>query len=918
MKKERKSSSIFKKIFIFFVFIFLISCAGVFSLFLYYSFHLPDVSNLDKYEYNITSRLYSEDGILLKEYADEKRIFVEINKIPKIIKEAFISAEDKNYYKHKGIDFESILSAAIYNVEAYFKKTQFRGGSTITQQVVKNLFLTNERTLARKIKEAILSFKITNIYSKDKILEIYLNHIFLGNNSYGVAAASLSYFNKPLNEINLEEAAVLASLPKAPGKLNPALNKEGAINRRNYVLERMFKDGYITTQIYTETKEKDLILFFRTSDEYYNAGAFTEDTRKKLLTLYDEKKLLKGGLVVTTTIKPNIQTILRNNLESGLELYDMRHGYRGELGNICSENELESECLNNWANKLKSFIIKDEYKKNWKKAVVLKFDIENNEMIIGYINDKKSIESDKLLINDKITTVENKIILKNTKWLVYPEQLCFTNRKLEDESQTQFDLKDFVVTNITDVNLKIGSIIFVDINKQKEYIVKQVPKVNGAAVVLDPHTGRIFGMVGGYFDSEINFNRVTQANRQLGSILKPIVYTAAFENGYDGTDKIMDEEILLPQGAGIPAYKPKNFANIYYGLVSLRKALQSSYNVSAVRLSSQIGLKKTAEVIKRFNINKNPKRVYSMVLGSLESKLIDIVNAYGMLVNGGKFIQRETIEKIQNRNGKTLYKRDKRKCLNCNLKLNGAQLRINDIVVPFIKDERKSVTDEATAYQITYILQGAVKYGTAWTASKIEKIVGGKTGTSNDFKDAWFIGFTPDIILGVYVGFDDNTTLGVNETGSRAASPIFVSSMKEILKNAPSIPFRVPDNIQLKRIDVKTGESPTLISNKNDIIFEAFKIDKKFNKKKKFSEYQVNNYMNEEHIEEVEEDDIFITRDKLQQKIKEEEEKEAREEEMNLKNDINAIIDNSEIQNKNSIEDEFMLDINKFRIDYLE
>jgi penicillin-binding protein 1A len=829
---------------------------------------LPDINKLREYQYSLTTRLYSEDGVLLKEYANEKRIFVKLDKIPEHVKYAFIAAEDKNFYSHGGIDLTAILSASVYNVKAFISKTQFRGGSTITQQIVKNILLTNERTLERKIKEALLSIKATKVFTKDEILEIYLNYVFLGNNSYGVAAASLNYFNKPLDTLTIGEAAVLASLPKAPGKLNPAHNKEGAIGRRNYVATKMWENGYITKDEYQKSIEEDLVLQSRNREEYFDGGAFTEDTRKKLLDLYDEETILTKGLVVSATIKPAMQEILRKHFRFGLEEYDRRHGYRGDLGNIFTGDEADFE--ENWPRKLRDFAVNAESQREWKKATLLDFDVEKKRIIIGLLKDSDEIsltDGEELLIADEIAAIKSFIDLPKLKWLADPEKLLFSNSFHDIKSAAEAEaLKDFEVETVTDINLKKGSVFFVE-RVNGAYEVRQFPKVNGGAVALDPHTGRIFAMVGGYMDLETNFNRVTQAGRQIGSTIKPFVYLTAFEGGYDGASKIMDEEIVLPQGEGIAPYKPRNFYNTYYGVVTLRKALQNSYNVSTVRLASQIGLGNIANTISRFHINERPKRVYSMALGSLETKLIDLVNAYGMIVNGGKFIQRETIEKIQDNAGKTLYRRDKRICYKCNIVSEA--VAVDDIEVPFLRDERQTVTDKATAYQITSILEGVVKYGTGSRAAGIGKIIGGKTGTNNEYKDAWFIGFSPDLVLGIFVGYDENMSLGRNETGSRVASPIFTSAMKEMLKEQPSIPFRVPENITLKRIDFTTGESPTLISRPQDIIFEAFKKDKIAN-----SANVRENYEDELGGEDGADDDIFEVKNKLE-KLRKKEEKSA-------------------------------------------
>lgn len=820
-----KKKKIFKYLFLFCFFSFITLMLGIFCIFAYYNFNLPKHTKLEDYQPPITTRLYSNNGILLKEYAEEKRLFISITDVPDILKQAFISAEDKNFYRHKGIDPEALLAAITYNIYAYFKKEQFRGGSTITQQVVKNILLTNERTIQRKIKEAILSLRITKDFEKDKILELYLNHIFLGNNSYGIASAALNYFDKSLDDITIEEAALLASLPKAPGKLNPIVNPEKALARRNWVLKRMEADGYITKKQLTEAQTTKINLKINKKDEYFNYGAFVEETRKKLLNIYSEDILMKDGFVISTTIDPNIQKALDAAFKNGLEAYDKRHGYRGALGNIYTDNEKDFK--NNWVEKLKNFEIKDYYRNNWQRAVVLDFDEENQKIIIGLLN-KNNIKVENY---DEIIEIEGSKVkksylsLNNIKWVIEPSLLNLTTIN-ENGEEIKLDYK---VETIKDVNLKIGDVIFVGTTLKNGYLLKQTPLVNGGAIVLDPHTGRVLAMVGGYIDSEMNFNRSTQAKRQPGSSIKPFIYLSAFENGYSPADTIMDEEIVLSQGLEKPSYRPRNFSNTYNGLVTLRLALQNSYNVSTVRLASQIGLNNVAEIIRRFEINKKPKKVYSVALGSIESYLINMVKGYSIIVNGGKYIDIESIEKIQDKHGKTIFKRDTRVCKKC--LINNENIDINNIEVPFLDDNRKTITDPESAYQITSILEGVVKHGTAWRAKSIGKIIGGKTGTSNDFRDAWFIGFTPDIVLGVYVGFDDNRSLGENETGSKAALPIFIEAMKEILKDKPSIPFRIPSGIVLKRIDITTGKTPTLISLDKNIIMEAFKINGNSHKK---------------------------------------------------------------------------------------
>lgn len=810
-----KVKNLFKNILKFLLFCTIIAIIIVGVIFTYCSINLPKHSKLEDYKPPVTSRVYSNNGILLKEYAIEKRLFVSIEDIPEIVKHAFISAEDKNFYKNSGLDIESIISAFVYNIYAYFRGLQFRGGSTITQQVVKNMLLTNERTIQRKIKEAILAIRITKDFGKDKILELYLNHIFLGNNSYGVASAALNYFDKSLDELTVEDAALLAAMPKAPGKINPITNYDKAIARRNWVLERMEKDGYINKEQLKKALQSKIELKKRIkSDDYFNYGAFVEEVRKNVVNKFGEESLMRDGLVITSTIDPFIQNSLNKALKDGLEQYDRRHGYRGALGNIFDNKETFNK---KWPNLLKNFEIKEYYRNNWQRAVVLDFDDKNQKVLIGLLKNENmpTFDHDEITIIDDLEVKKSYMSFNNTKWAIDASLL---DKKEFDSNGNEIKIIHKVDV-IRDVNLRIGDVIFVEGTKDDGYLLKQTPIVNGAAIAIDPHNGRILGMVGGYIDSESNFNRATQAKRQPGSAIKPFVYLTAFENGYSPSDTIMDEEIALYQGPNLPLYRPRNFDNKFHGLITLRKALQNSYNVSTVRLAEKIGLRKITQTIRNFGINKRPRRFYSVVLGSIETHLIDMVRAYAMLINGGKYIELENIEKIHDKYGNTIFKRDKRSCDNCIVK----EKDINNIRVPFLNDERKSITDAASAYQVTYILEGAVKYGTAWRARNIGKPVGAKTGTSNDFKDAWFIGFSPDFVVGVYIGFDDNRSLGEGETGSKAAAPTFTEAMQTILNDKPSVPFRIPDNITFKKIDVSTGKEPTLASNKNSIILEAFK-----------------------------------------------------------------------------------------------
>lgn len=784
---------------------------------MHYSKDLPDYKKLEDYNPPITTRLYSNDGKFLNEYAKEKRLFVPIEQIPDLVKYAFISAEDAAFYKHIGVNPKAIISAFIDNtISKYYGVNKMRGGSTITQQVAKNFLLTNEKTIGRKIKEAILSIRMNQNFTKDKILELYLNQIFLGNRSYGVASAALNYFNKSLDELTLEEAALLASLPKAPAKLDPTKGDQSEVfDRRNWVLLRMKELKYINDKEYNKAKQKPILLKEKDIEEVSNGKFFSEEVRKEIVKIYGEKQLLEGGNVIITTLNPKLQQIADKYLKLGIERYDIRHGFRGAIDNLYNKSNFDD----NWGNLINNYQIKEKNKDNWDKAIVLNVDDKKEEILIGLkkidFNEEisKEIEGNKFITvsNDDKLLVKGYIPLKNVKWA----------RKYINVNQIGPEIK-----NVSDIGLKIGDIIIVEKNKnvKNEYYLRQIPTVNGALIAMNPHNGKILAMMGGYFDSQTDFNRATQAERQPGSVLKTFAYIAALENGYTPASIVIDEEIELNQGLNRPPYKPKNNEERFFGPITLRVGLEKSRNVATVRLASDIGLSKVVEVIKRFGINKRPKKIYSIVLGSTETNLVKIVRAYSMIVNGGKEITPTLIEKIQNKEGNTIFAMDNRDCKNCQFDKNA---ELNEIIIPNIVDNRNTIIDSATAYQITSMLEGVVQRGTAWRAKAVKKPIGAKTGTTNDSNDAWFVGFSPDLVVGVYVGFDKPTTLGKNETGSSVAAPIFTNFMKEALKDTPSIPFRIPSNVNLIRIDTKTGYYPTPYSNSKDVILEAFKEDDK-------------------------------------------------------------------------------------------
>ncbi len=766
------------------LFLILICSAFGFFIFKRYSENLPDYEQLKNYNPMITTRLYASDGSLISEFSKEKRIFVPIDRIPKNLINAFLAAEDANFYKHSGIDPLAIFRTSINNFFGMLKGDPGMGGaSTITQQVVKNFLLTRERTLQRKVKEAILAFRMSEAFSKDKILELYLNQIYLGSGAYGVAAASQVYFNKSIDELTLEEAALLATLPKAPSKLDPRKNIEKAKDRRNWVIKRMIDENFIEEKEGEMAMEQAIILKTKEDEEVIKASFFSDSVKKELSALYGSDSVFENGYVIRTTLDPRLQKIAVKSFELGIEEYDQKHGYRGAVGKI--------ETSGKWQEELEKFNVDKLYKESWHKAVVLS--LSKDSAAIGTENgDLGSIEFSSL------------------KWA---------------KKYISTDARGATPKKISEV-LKVGDVILVE-KVNEHYVLRQVPEVNGGFVAIDPHTGRVLAMSGGYVDAPNQFNRATQAMRQPGSTMKTFGYIAALENGMTPATIIMDEEISLNQGFGLPPYQPSNYSGEFYGPTTLRSGLEQSRNVTTVRMADQVGLDKVVDVVKRFGVNDDPQQIYSLVLGSTETTVVRLATAYAMMVNGGKKITPLMIEKIQDRDGKTIYRRDKRECSDCFISnLNDyVEKDIAQLSLPVLDEIKEEITDSATAYQITSMLQGVVDRGTAARAKSVGKILGGKTGTTNNSYDSWFVGFSPDLVVAVYVGFDTPKSLGSEETGASVALPVFINFMKDALKDKPNTPFRVPSSVKFMKIDRTTGKYPTPSTPKEKIFFEAFKLN---------------------------------------------------------------------------------------------
>ncbi len=772
-------SSFLSACFFFAVIAFIIVITSVWQI----SQELPEYRQLENYEPAITTRLYAGDGQVMMEYAAEKRFFVPENKIPALVKQAFIAAEDQSFYQHFGIDFIGIIRAVLTNIKHLGSGRRPTGASTITQQVAKNFLLSSELSYKRKIKEALLAVRIEQAFTKEHILELYLNQIYLGNRSYGVAAAALNYFGKALDELTLEEVAYLAALPKGPNNYNPKTKYDAAVTRRNWVIDRMLEEGYVSEDEAVQAKEKPLEVISGRGELVKHAQYFSEDVRRQVKSKFGEDALYEGGLLIRTTLNPRLQTIATQAFEQEIDNYDRRHGWRGALQNIPLEE--------GWQEKFKQVEKPSGSKDSWEMAIV------------------KNVSANKADIE-----------LKDGKKGEIPlTVLAWARKNLRNQSVGGQPQK------VSDV-LGVGDVIIVEKIASKDtsvrnmpensYYLRQLPDVEGALIALDPHTGKILALVGGYSFQKSQYNRATQARRQTGSAFKPIVYLTALENGYEPTDLILDAPFVLDQGPGQPVWKPHNYSKKFYGLLTLRQGIEKSRNLMTVRLAQDVGMDKVAAAAKKMGVNDNLPELLSMSLGAGETKLINMASAYGIMVNGGKKVEPYLIERIQNRNGQTIYKHDARECENCSVdKWDDA------LAVPQLSEVREQIVDPLSAYQMVSILEGVVQQGTGARLKSVGKHLAGKTGTSNRNQDAWFVGFSPDLVVAVYVGFDEPRSLGRFETGAAAALPVFQNFMSKALDGQPDMSFRMPSGIKLVRVNHNTGKPATPTD--ESVIWEALK-----------------------------------------------------------------------------------------------
>ena len=747
--------------------LFVVGAAVVAAVIWRFEQDLPDYTQLQNYEPPVMTRVHAGDGSLLAEFSRERRLYLPSQAIPPLVKQAFIAAEDKNFYTHRGFDPEGILRAAYVFVQGG-KRVQ--GASTITQQVAKNFLLTADRTLTRKIREILLSLRIESAYSKDKILELYLNEIYLGLSNYGVAAASLNYFNKSAHELTIAEVAYLAALPKEPSALNPFHNHDKAVDRRNYVIGRMAEDGYITAEQAKVARATPLTVTPRElTPNSFAAGFFAEEVRRELSERYGEQKLYEGGLSVRTTLDPKMQLMARKALVDGLVRYDEAHGWHGTVKGI--------DLGQDWGVPLGEILELGDIKP-WRLAVVL--DANDISLRIGL---QPVRESSGALSQSRET---GSITAEGVKW---------TGKKPKALA-------------------KPGDVVYVEpvAGKSGEYRLRQIPEVSGAAVAMDPFTGRVFAMVGGFSFDESQFNRATQAQRQPGSSFKPLVYATALDNGYTPSSIILDEPIEINDGSG-ELWSPQNFEGKSGGPHTLRFGVEHSINQMTVRLARDIGMPLIVEYSKRFGVYDNMPPFLSMSLGAGETTVLKMVTAYSMFANGGKRIKATLIDRIQDRWGSTIYRHDERLCQGC----DAAKWDNQD--EPRLIDKREQVIDPLTAYQITSIMEGVIQRGTGIAIKEVGKHLAGKTGTTNEAKDLWFVGYAPDLAFGVFMGYDKPRSLGDSAQAALYTAPIFRDFMKMALKDIPDTPFRVPPGIKLVSVDVSSG----MRSSGAGSILEAFK-----------------------------------------------------------------------------------------------
>ena len=747
-----------------------------------FSNKLPDYKFLKSYKPPVSSKVYSGDGQLVSDFSKEKRIFVPYNVIPAKVINSFLSAEDKNFFTHPGVDAKGVVRATLNNISNVIYSKRLEGASTITQQVAKNFLLSNEVSLNRKIKEAILAFRIERVLSKKRILELYLNQIYLGQGAYGIASASLEYFNKPISELNYAESALLAALPKAPSKYNPYKDLKLAKFRRNLVLKNLLDNNYLTKEQYKILIKKKIELNKRKKVFLEDSRYYVEDIRKNVVEKFGFNKVYKQGLNIKTPLNLELQNIATESLRKGLESYDRRKGWRGPL--------INKKNYNNWEEKIQKFELEKSI--GWELAVIKK--INKFDTIISTINNKE----------------DGKINYKTIAWT-------------KKEFNQLFKEED---------------IVYVKKIKEDQFELKQLPKINGGIVVMDPFTGRVYAMSGGFSFKKSEFNRASQAQRQPGSAFKPFIYALALENGFSPNTLVLDAPLVLEQGSDLKMWKPENYGKKFYGPSTLRMGLEKSRNLMTVRIAQEIGTKKIINFSKKLGIYDNPEELLSISLGSAETTLLKLTSAYCSFVNGGKRINPILIDRIQDSEGVTFFNSETRSCKKCD------QVSYLSKFIPKITDNFDQILSPQSAYQTTSILEGVIKRGTGKRLRNLNLDLAGKTGTTNKNTDTWFVGFTSKLVIGVYVGMDEPKPLGRYETGSKTAMPIFKDFVVKAIKKNDARPFKVPPDISMMVIESLTGKKANFGSSKT--IIEAFKKEKIDNDSSLFD--NINNRLNNNNI----------------------------------------------------------------------
>ena len=751
-------SRILKNIFIGIISFLLLLSTIIVTILWTFSNNIPDYKFLKNYKPPVSSKVYSGNGDLVADFSKEKRIFIPFNSIPKNVINSFLSAEDKNFFTHPGVDAKGVIRAMLNNVKNIMTSKRLEGASTITQQVAKNFLLTNEVSINRKIKEAILAFRIEKALSKQRILELYLNQIYLGSGAYGVAAASLEYFDKSIKDLNYSETALLAALPKAPSKYNPYRNNQLAKFRRDLVLKNLYENNFITFEEYKEYKKKKIELKKKQKVFLEDSQYYIEDVRKNIIDKLSYEKVYKQGFNINTPINLKLQKIATESLRQGLEKYDRRKGWRGVLKNKVYTDK--------WAEDLKEFNLEKSI--GWNIAIIK----EINKFSVNIETQNK---------------LKGKINYKDITW---------TKKEFSDLFQ-------------------IGDVIYVKKIFENYYTLKQLPEINGGIVVMDPFTGRVLALSGGFSFKNSEFNRATQALRQPGSAFKPFVYALALENEYTPTSLVLDAPLVLDQGSDLKMWKPENYGKKFYGPSTLRVGLEKSRNLMTVRIAQNLGINNVVEFSKKLGIYDNPEELLSISLGSAETTLLKLTSAYSAFVNGGKLVKPVIIDRVQDSEGNTIVNNEKRVCENCD------QISFTSMDYPKIENNYLQAFSPQTAYQITSMLEGVIQRGTGKKLRKLKLNLAGKTGTTNENTDAWFIGFTSNLVIGVYVGMDNPKPLGKFETGSKTALPIFENFIKKAIKKNDARPFKVSDGITLMVVDSVTGQKAKFSS--KDTIMEAYK-----------------------------------------------------------------------------------------------